>query len=92
MEVATNAINCQGNVQLTQNWSVNVGNFGYDFVRNGLSYPSLGLSRDLHCWQMRFDWAPTRGTYNFTIQVKPGTLDFIKIPYQRNNYDTFNRF
>lgn len=92
MEVATNSINCQGNIQLTQNWSVNVGNFGYDFVRKGLSYPSLGLSRDLHCWQMRFDWAPTRGTYNFTIQVKPGTLDFIKIPYQRNNYDTFNRF
>lgn len=92
MDVSTNAINCQGNIKLTQKWGVNVGNFGYDFVRKGLSYPSLGLSRDLHCWQMNFDWAPTRGTYSFTIQVKPGTLDFIKIPYQRNNYDTFNNF
>jgi hypothetical protein len=86
--VTTNAINCRGNIKLTDNWGFNVGNFGYDFVRKGLSYPSIGINRDLHCWQMRFDWAPTRGTYRFTIQVKPGTLDFLQIPYQRNNYDT----
>jgi len=87
-DVTTNSLNCRGNIQLTQNWGFNVGNFGYDFVRKGLSYPSIGINRDLHCWQMNFDWAPTRGTYSFTIRVKPGTLDFIKIPYQRNNYDT----
>lgn len=92
MDITTNALNLRGNIQLTKNWGINIGNFGYDFVRNGLSYPSLGLSRDLHCWQMNFNWAPTRGTYNFTIQVKPGTLDFIKVPYQRNNYDTFTQF
>lgn len=89
-DVGTNALNFQGTIQLTENWGVNVGNFGYDFVRKGLSYPSLGLTRDLHCWQMSLDWAPTRGTYNFTIAVKPGTLEFIRLPYQRNNYDTFS--
>ncbi len=90
--VATHAINVQGNVQLTGNWSVNVGNFGYDFVRKGLSYPSIGFQRDLHCWEMGLNWQPTRGTYSFYIQVKPGTLDFLKIPYQQNNADGGRRF
>jgi len=26
------------------------------------------------------------------LRVKPGTLDFLKIPYQRNNGDTLRAF
>lgn len=91
-DVTTHAINCRGRIQLTPNWAINVGNFGYDFVRNGLSYPSVGFRRDLHCWEMDLQWQPTRGTYSFNIRVKPGTLDFIKVPYQRNNVDGRNAF
>jgi len=91
-EVSTNSINCRGRIQLTPNWAINIGNFGYDFVRNGLSYPSVGFRRDLHCWEMDLQWQPTRGTYSFNIRVKPGTLDFIKVPYQRNNVDGRNVF
>ncbi len=84
-DIATNSLNVQGSIKLTQNWNINVGNFGYDFQRKGLSFPSFGFSRDLHCWDMGFNWQPTRGTYNFYIAVKPGTLEFLNIPYQRNN-------
>lgn len=91
-QVATHSVNLRGNLQLTGNWSVNVGNFGYDFVRKGLSYPSIGFQRDLHCWEMGLNWQPTRGTYSFYIQVKPGTLDFLKIPYQQNNVDARRAF
>lgn len=87
LRVGSNSIYCRGNVQLTKKWAVVVGNFGYDFVNKGLSYPSFGFARDLHCWTMDFNWQPQRGTYTFNIRVKPGTLDFIKIPYQRNNVD-----
>lgn len=90
--ITTNNINLRGNIQLTKNWAVTVGNFGYDFVRETLSYPFVGFRRDLHCWEMGLNWAPTRGTYNFYIQVKPGMLDFIRIPYDRNNADAFNPF
>ncbi|MBK8042670.1 MAG: hypothetical protein IPK21_08385 [Haliscomenobacter sp.] len=86
-EVGSNSLNCRGNVQLTKNWAISVGNFGYDFKNQGLSYPSFGFTRDLHCWVMDFSWQPQRGTYSFNIRVKPGTLEFIKIPYQRNNAD-----
>ena len=90
--VTTHALNVRGNIQLTENWGVNIGNFGYDFVRKGLSYPSVGFTRDLHCWELGMNWQPTRGTYSFYIRVKPGSLDFINIPYNRNNADAFNAF
>ena len=91
-KVLTNSVNAQGNIKLTANWGISVGNFGYDFQRKGLSFPSFGFTRDLHCWNMAFNWQPTRGTYSFFIAVKPGSLDFLNIPYQRNNADTLRAF
>ncbi len=91
-KVSTNSLNVQGNIKLTPNWGINVGNFGYDFQRKGLSFPSFGFTRDLHCWNMAFNWQPTRGTYSFFIAVKPGTLEFLNIPYQRNNADPIRAF
>ena len=90
--VSTHAINFQGRVDLTPNWGIRVGNFGYDFVRKGISYPSVGFTRNLHCWELGLQWAPTRGTYSFYIRVKPGSLDFLNIPYERNNADAIRAF
>lgn len=90
--VSTHAIDIQGSIRLTDNWDIRIGRIGYDFVRQNITFPSVGFSRDLHCWEMGMDWQPTRGTYRFYIQVKPGTLDFLKIPYQRNNIDALNAF
>lgn len=90
--ISVNSINVQGNIELTKNWRVTIGNFGYDFVRKDFSYPSIGFTRDLHCWEMGMSWQPTRGTYSFYIQVKPGTFDFLKLPYQRNNADAIRAF
>jgi hypothetical protein len=86
--VALHTLNFRGRIPLTKNWAVNVGNFGYDFKREGLSYPDIGLSRDLHCWEMRFNWQPRYGTYTFFIGVKDPTLNFIKTNYNKNNYDS----
>lgn len=85
--VGTNTINCSGNIQMTSNWFIRIGNFGYDFVRKGITYPSVGFSRDLHCWEAGADWQPLRGTYSFFIRVKPGSMDFLNIPYNRTNAD-----
>lgn len=90
--VTTNNINMVGGIELTPNWSVYFGNIGYDFLTNSITYPDLGIARDLHCWQLSFNWQPTRGTYAFNINVKPGTFDFIKVPYKRGNYDSSGGF
>lgn len=82
-----NSIELRGQLQLTNNWSVNIGSIGYDFTSKRLTYPFLSFVRDLHCWEMRFSWAPQRNTYSFSIAVKPGTLDFINVPVNQNRYD-----
>ena len=89
-EVGTNSVSLRGAVQLTENWGVNVGQIGYDFLNKRPTYPSLSITRDLHCWEMRFGWQPQRRTYQFGIAVKPGTLDFIEVPVNQNRYDASN--
>lgn len=87
--ISTHSVNMTGSMKLTPNWSIRFGNIGYDFKSKQLTYPDIGLARDLHCWEMSFNFQPTRGTYSFHIGVKPGSFDFLKFPYKRSNYDTF---
>lgn len=86
-EQIANSLELRGQLQLTNNWSVNIGQIGYDFVSKRITYPYLSFVRDLHCWEMRFSWAPQRNTYSFSLAVKPGTLDFINLPVNQNRYD-----
>jgi lipopolysaccharide assembly outer membrane protein LptD (OstA) len=90
--IATNSISMRGRLKLTKNWNINIGNIGYDFNSKSLTYPDIGFYRDLHCWEAGMDWQPQRGTYNFYIRVKPGTLDFLKLPYRKNNADAVRGF
>ncbi len=86
--IRTNSLRMSGKIPLTDFWDVNVGNFSYDFVNKSFVYPSIGFSRDLHCWNMRFDWQPARGTFNFFIAVKSSQLGgFLKYNYGRTQYD-----
>lgn len=85
--IGTNNIGVAGSIQLTSKWSFDINNISYDFPSKSLVYPDIGITRDLHCWQLSLSWQPTRGTYSFYINVKPGSLDFLKIPYRKNYYD-----
>ena len=85
--VSTNNVSLQGGIQLSSNWGINFGNIGYDFQTKQLVYPDLQFTRNLHCWQLSLSWQPTRGTYLFSLNVKPGSLDFLKVPYRKNNFD-----
>lgn len=85
--LSTNNISLQGGLQLSANWGINFSNIGYDFQSKQLVYPDLQFTRNLHCWQLSLSWQPTRGTYLFSLNVKPGSLDFLKVPYRKNNFD-----
>ena len=87
-----NSVELRGALQLTENWSVNIGQIGYDFTTKRITYPYLSFARDLHCWEMRFSWAPQRNTYQFSIAVKPGTFDFLEVPINQNRYDGQRQF
>ncbi len=91
--VSTHTINIRGKMDLTDQWSVRVGNIGYDIKNQRLTYPDLSFSRKLHCWEMGLSWQAQRGTYSFYLRVNPSsTLNFIKIPWDKRNVDGFQGF
>jgi len=90
--VQTHGIRTSGNIQLTEKWRLNFGNIAYDFKNKAFSYPSLGFTRDLHCWELNMQWYPESGIYNFSLKVKPGSLGFISVPWGRNRFDGASQF
>lgn len=75
----TQSITLSGNVSLTKNWKV-AASTGYDFVNKGMSYTTVDIYRDLHCWEMRFSWVPF-GYYRswfFQINIKADALRDVK--------------
>nr|MBK9652555.1 hypothetical protein [Bacteroidota bacterium] len=84
----TQTVNFSGDLKLTPTWSVTY-NSGYDFQTNDFSYTSLGFKKDLHCWEMSFDWVPLgpQTFYFFQINVKSSTLRDLKITKQRDRFN-----
>jgi hypothetical protein len=83
----TQAINFRGEINLTKNWKIGV-NSGYDITNKELAITSLNLFRDLHCWQMEFEWYPIgRQMFSFGIHVKSSTLQDLKLNRRRSWFD-----
>ncbi len=77
-----------GDLSITQNWKVSI-NSGYDFNTKKLSYTSVNLHRDLHCWEMHLNLVPfgPRRSYSFEMRVKSSVLSDLKIPRKQDWYD-----
>lgn len=81
------AITFSGNINLTDNWKISL-NSGYDFLNKKLTFTTIDLNRDLHCWQMTFRWAPIgRQFFDFGIAVKSSTLQDLKLNRRRSWFD-----
>ena len=88
--VRNHSINMRGsNIRLTNKWSISGINLSYDLTRKTWGYPSLGVSRELHCWNMRFNWNPSYGSYSFFIGVTASDLgQFLKYNYGEQLFNT----
>lgn len=82
--VRSHQVGFRGSIPISEKWNVNIGRVGYDFNNNRITYPDFAISRDLHCWEMSLRWQPEINTYMFSIGTKPGSLDFLNLPYRRN--------
>ncbi len=82
------SLNFSGDLKLTEKWKIGF-NSGYDFDAKDLSYTSLNIYRDLHCWEMLVKWIPFgyRQSYNFTIRVKASVLQDLKWEKKKDWYD-----
>jgi hypothetical protein len=91
--IDNHTVSINGGLTIARNWRVGIQQFGYDIKNKGISYPYFVFERDLHCWALSFAWAPDRNAYTISLGVKPGSLDFIKVPFRQNQFDGgFNPF
>lgn len=82
------SINFNGNLNITKKWKVGFRS-GYDIKNKDFTYTSFDIYRDLHCWEMSFNWIPLgfRQSYNFIIKVKSSILQDLKINKRKDRFD-----
>ena len=78
-------------VTLTPKWGITVSG-GFDFETGKLTTGVFTLTRDLHCWQMSFNWVPvgTRRSWQFNISVKAASLQDLKYDKHSSYLDNIN--
>ena len=81
-----------GDFSLTPKWKFTFDT-GADIVARAPSITNIGITRDLHCWEMSFNWTPFAGSgirannYNFEIRAKSALLRDLKLSRRRSFYD-----
>lgn len=86
----THSLSLSGNLSLTTNWKFN-SSASYDFEAHKMTYASINITRNLHCWTMTGSMVPfgPYKTYNVRIGVNASMLSDLKYEkrsgYQSNN-------
>lgn len=82
----SNILTVSGDLNITPHTKVDFRS-AFDFQQKKFSpsATSLGLSRDLHCWQMDFQWIPfgTLASYVFTLRAKSALLQDLRLNRRR---------
>ncbi len=79
-----------GEIRLSPKWKVSAQT-GWDFETKKISYTSLTIYRDLHCWEMRFNVIPygSYKSWNFQINVKASALQDLKLTKKKDYRDNY---
>lgn len=87
--ITVQSISASADFNLTKHWKVAVST-GFDITRKQVTLTNVSVVRDLHCWELSFNWTPPlpyagANFQQFTILLQPksGTLRDLKI--QRKN-------
>ena len=83
-------ISLRGEINLSPKWKLSAQT-GWDFEQKKISYTSLTVYRDLHCWEMRFNVIPygTYKSWNFQINIKASALQDLKLTKKKDYRDNY---
>ncbi|UTA69269.1 putative LPS assembly protein LptD [Emticicia sp. 21SJ11W-3] len=87
----TQAVTVQGDLSLTPKWKIGF-NTGWDFQFKAATLTNISLHRELHCWDMSFNWTPIAGNnirssnYSFDLRVRSTLLQELKLSRRRQTY------
>ncbi len=84
------ALSVRGNVQLTKKMNITY-NTGYDFTAKKITMTQIAISRDLHCWNMSFNWVPNgyMKMWEFSIRVNAAVLQDLKYERRKDYHDNY---
>ena len=87
-ETTSQSVTFNGDLSLTKKWKISVSS-GYDFTRKEMTLTSVNVYRDLHCWEMRFNWVPFgfRQSFSLDINVKSSILKDLKLSRRKDYRD-----
>lgn len=80
----TQTVTVSGSLEPTPNWRLGFSS-GYDLVEQGVTYTTIDLKRDLHCWQFSVRWVPFgfNRSYTFAINAKAALFSDLKYEQTR---------
>ena len=83
-------LNLRGSLSLTSSWKLNM-NTNYDITAREFSLTQFSIYKDLHCWEMSFNFVPFGyvKSYSFTLNARTSMLKDLKVTKQRSFYDNF---
>lgn len=86
------ALTLQGDFSLTPKWKFGYST-GWDFEFKGATLTTLSVMRELHCWDMSFNWTPIAGNqlrasnFSFDLRARSSILQELKISRRRTYFD-----
>ncbi len=88
VESLVQTLGLSGDFSVTPKWKIGFRT-GWDFEAAELSYTSINIYRDLHCFEMRFNWIPIGGrqSWNFALNVKADMLKDLKLQRKKDFRD-----
>ncbi len=79
-----------GNVSITPKTKISL-NSGYDLEKKDFTSTRIGITRDLHCWGLTFNWVPFGRFQSFSLVIQPNSslLQDLKLQRRRSFQDFF---
>jgi hypothetical protein len=80
----------QGSLSLTKKMAITYLS-GYDFQAREITMTNIGITRDLHCWEMSLNWVPNGNlqSWSFLIRVKAPLLGDMKYERKKDFHDQY---
>lgn len=77
-------LSLNGDISFTKRWKLS-GNTSFDFETAKLTYTTLNLVRDLHCWVLSFNWTPIADLkfFSFQMNAKSALFQDAKLRFQK---------
>ena len=86
----TQNLSISGHVALTKKMDITYRT-GYDFTQKIITMTQISVTRDLHCWDMSFNWIPNGSMkmWEFSIRVKAAVLSDLKYERRKDYHDNY---